>query len=959
MLAAIPPHLPFLDTLARDLLTHSGDDATALSRTLLLLPTRRAVREMGEAFLRITNGKPLLLPRLGTIGDVDDDELLLLGFLESENTAPLPPAIGSLRREWMLAGLLHEAHPKLSDAEALDYAAHLARLLDELQREEIDPAVFRALAPDALAAHWQQLLTMLSPALDAWPAILEAKGYLDPWARRVQLLDRLTALLPKLPYERIVAAGSTGSIPATARLLAAVAALPHGKVVLPGCCMVLDGAAWDRLGESHPQFPLKKLLARLGNTREEISSKPEEKPTARNLFLAASLHPDNVKTDTEEDLAGFHRLLCAHEEEEAEAIALLLREALETPGRTAMLVTPDRALAARVQSRMKRWDISVDDSAGRPLSLVPQGEFLRLIADAAASSLSPVPLLSVLKHPLCAAGFSPATCRQYARKLETLCLRGVRPACTTQLIAHTFMKEKLLAPWWQAVEKAFSLIGDVRAEHPTRTWLENLIAVAETLAATDTEPSDARLWSDDAGRQMQQHLREIIAIPESGNPLDFFDFSTILGKLLAHGTFRPSYGSHPRLHILSPLEARLMSADRVILGGLNEGVWPSSAPHDPWLSREMRDAAKLPPKERHTGQEAHDFWVLANSPEVFLTATASRGGVPALPSRWWQRIALHLGEEQDTPRVTHPVLSWIKAGASLVSEPAPPPTPTPPGEARPREWSATKIERLISNPYGVYAREILGLNSIDALDAEPEAMDFGIILHRALERFADALPNASTEDYETLLLAKGREAFGDYLERPAVAAFWWPRFERIAAWLTAFERKRQPGIARLFPEWKGELTVPTAAGYFVIQARADRIELGKDGAAVVIDYKTGQPPKPKDIRQGFKPQLPLEAWLVTQGGFPEIAATEVRDLLHVHLSGAGDGGSEQAYGISKAASDMKLADVIAETAEGVKRLLVYYAEDATPFLCCPWPEHAPKPAYDDYAHLARRAEWEG
>jgi ATP-dependent helicase/nuclease subunit B len=93
-----------------------------------------------------------------------------------------------------------------------------------------------------------------------------------------------------------------------------------------------------------------------------------------------------------------------HPGEEAQAIALLMREVLEKPEKRVALVTPDRALAGRVVAHLARWGIGADDSGGQPLSQTLAGRFLLLLAEVAGEQATPVPLIALLGHPLVKAG---------------------------------------------------------------------------------------------------------------------------------------------------------------------------------------------------------------------------------------------------------------------------------------------------------------------------------------------------------------------------------------------------------------------------------------------------------------------------------------------------------------------------------------------------------------------------
>ncbi len=450
-LAAVPAGLPFLDTLAAHCLERAGPDPLALSRALVLLPTRRAVRALGEAFLRQTDGRALLLPRIVALGAVDEAPLALEGALS------LPPAIEPMQRLAILARLVlalggRHGAPRTAER-AWTLAAELARLLDEAQRCEVDlAAALPGAAAAAFAEHWQVTLGFLEIVTRAWPVLLAERGRMDPAARQVALLRvQAAAWRATPPAHDVIAAGSTGAIASVARLLRTVSLLPHGLVVLPGFDASLwPDAAHGPLPESHPQAGMQRLLAGMDAGPGDVAAwrgpahvaTHAAVPGGREALLRLALLPagrlaawragadgaaGGAAAVAGAGVAGLRRLVTADQQEEATAVALILRGALEQEGSRAALVTPDRELAARVVAELLRFGVVVDDSAGEPLALTPPAVFLRLLAHAVAQGMAPVPLLAVLKHPLCAAGMAPAACRAAARLLELACLRGPRP----------------------------------------------------------------------------------------------------------------------------------------------------------------------------------------------------------------------------------------------------------------------------------------------------------------------------------------------------------------------------------------------------------------------------------------------------------------------------------------------------------------------------------------------------
>ncbi|HUH83698.1 MAG TPA: double-strand break repair protein AddB, partial [Stellaceae bacterium] len=376
---------PFLDALVTGMRATAGDDPLALARTTVLLPTRRAARSLAEAFLRQSAGRALLLPRLVPVGDVDVEEL---GFLADGDAAldgfDLPPAVPVLQRELALTRLVlafgrARGSGPLSAGQAAPLARALARFLDEVETEGGDFARLGELVPEEHAAHWQEVLAFLAIVSEQWPRHLAELGCLDPALRRNRLLAaQADAWRRRPPAHLVIAAGLTAGVAGVAELLAAVAALPRGCVVLPGLDRTADAASWAAIAAdpAHPQHLMARLLARLEVTPAEVREWGERPaaPAPRLRLVAEALRPaaesDRWRQPVGIDagtLAGLRRLDGAGPQEEATVIALLLRQALETPGKTAALVTPDRGLARRVAAELRRWSIDIDDSAGLPL----------------------------------------------------------------------------------------------------------------------------------------------------------------------------------------------------------------------------------------------------------------------------------------------------------------------------------------------------------------------------------------------------------------------------------------------------------------------------------------------------------------------------------------------------------------------------------------------------------------
>jgi ATP-dependent helicase/nuclease subunit B len=978
-LYTIAPERPFLAVLAEGLLAMGGSDPLALSRVTVLLPTRRAVRALRDAFLRTAPdgkepGTPLLLPRMRPIGDLDSDELSVVEGIADGDGLSVPPAIPELRRRLLLTQLVLKwgrqgGRDPLRPGEAAALAMSLARLLDTVAAEGASFARLCELAPPDLAEHWEVVRKFLEILPYAWPGMLAAEGALDPADRRNRLLARQAAIWRHTPpRDPVVAAGLTGGIPTLTELIRVVASLDNGAVILHGLDRRCDAAEWAAIerDEAHPQYLLASLLRALDMAPPDIRDWPEpasdqvrhDSISARRLRLVGEAMRPAATTDAWRDLpqfsadalAGLSRYDCAGAHEEALTVALLLRRKLETPGATAALVTPDRELARRVAAELARWGIAIDDSAGLPLNRTPPGVFLRLMLDLAASSLAPVPLLAALKHPLAAGGLAPVAFRDLTRRLEQA-IRGPRPApgFAGLRAALTGNDAERLRPFVGRLEACLGALPGLLAADvvPLAQLATAHLEAAERLAATDEEPGGHRLWREAAGETAARFYNELIDAAGDFPPLPGRHYPALFEALAAGAVVRPLYGRHPRLAIWGLVEARLQQADLVVLGGLNEGGWPGPAAHDPWMSRQMRREFGIAVPERAIGIAAHDFAQAIAAPEAVLTRAARSEGVPTVPSRWLLRLDTVLravgldAALRPDPTIEHAVYELDAAAYRQL----PPAEPRPPLAARPRQLSVTQIETWLQDPYAIYARHILQLRALQELDADPGRADLGICVHEALAEFVRRFPRDLPADPAAELLAIGRRHFGAVLSRPGAWAFWWPRFERIVQWLVAEEAAHRAATIESFGELKGSLTlVGLPGGSFELTAMADRIDRLATGEFLLIDYKTGAIPLKRTIRAGFAPQLPLEGAILRDGSFGEVSGTPSA-LEYWKLGGRMPAGQRCAI------DDGDPAGMVDRALAKLRALVERFDDPATPYLAVP--VAARRPRFSDYEHLER------
>jgi len=1022
----IPPSAPFLPTLIAAITGGKlgfrlANDPLALAAATLYLPTRRACRLARDAFLEAMAVEAAILPRIVAIGDIDEDEI---AFAEAasgaiaEEALTLPPALGGLERRLLLAQLVGKwaQAPEVrgtsgiplvaqTPAAACALADDLARLMDDMTMRGVSWDKLDGLVPDFLDPYWQLTLKFLDIARANWPSILRERGRIEPAARRDALIKAEAARLARRTDAPVIVAGSTGSIPATAELIATIARMPHGAAVLPGLDTDLDEESWRMIGgddrshappaPGHAQFALQALLARIGIARDSVEWLAQ--PSGREWLISEVLRPaaatdlwrqraadQGFEAHAEAALSTIAVIEAANAEDEALAIAVALREAVER-GKTAALVTPDRALGRRVRAALERWQIAAEDSVGEALTATPAGVFARLAAEAALGDLAPVTLLALLKHPLLR--FGSLNVARAVGALERAVLRGPRPRSGT-----TGLSRALEAFRMQLEKLRREQQSDLhRSEPRTRLTDTELAAaadlvrrLAEALAPLESIGNQERALSElaarhrevlanlskdgelyyafagAAGAKLAEALEEL-AVSEAAAALSVApsDYTELLSAVLADRMVRPHPQPGARVRILGLLEARLTDSDRVVLGGLVEGAWPPESRTDAWLSRPMRQQLGLDLPERRIGLSAHDFAQLFGAREVILTRAAKIGGAPTSPSRFLQRLAAVAGERRWLAAVGrgNVYLEWAR---SLDRPPRiarlPRPAPKPPRAARPKRLSVTEIEHWLRDPYTIYAKHVLRLPPLDEVDAAPGAAERGTVIHNVLREFSERFAGALPSDPAGALIEMGRKHFAALEDFPEARAFWWPRFKRIAQWLGGWEAGRRANFKLVAVEISGEIEIPLADGAFKLRGIADRIERDADGGYVILDYKTGSVRTEKQVRTGLAPQLTLEAAMLRQGGFKTSAASipaggSVVALAYVALKGGARAGEYLPIDFREGTFDSQADRALEKLTALVRR----FDDDNEPYRSLVHPMWRAR--YGDYDHLARVKEW--
>ena len=517
----------------------------------------------------------------------------------------------------------------------------------------------------------------------------------------------------------------------------------------------------------------------------------------------------------------------ASAEEEAEAVALILREAVETPGRTATLVTPDRALARRVAARLEVWGMHVEDSAGLPFGKTLLGAFLDLVVEAAEKQFEPVALMTLLKHPLCRARHGGWRYAPGDRTLELAAFRspyfgkgleGWRrrwsgaEACATASAGIAAVRRLKDADWQAARDLLQRLAASFRAPREGLRTRPSLRACTTSRDCTSQPPrrlpKRATTMTASALRQGEagEWAVAVLCQPASTRAMPApdmaaADYPDFYRTLVAEKSIRSRRPTHPRISICDPFESRLQQSDVVILGSLNEGTWPQAADPGPvaqpadarsrWGWRRPRSASATAAHDlrvaaRRAARVAHARSQGRRRADGALALAAAAAGSGQAGSGWSSKPSSP-GSRGRRPATR----------SAVRCSPCARPSRARPWRIARASSASPTIETWIANPYAIFAERILRLEPLPLLGERPGPALRGQIVHEALGRFAQRFPETAAQGHR-------QGADGD-LARPCLpttpATRAWRRsgrrgFARFAAWFAETEPARRAGMTQ-------------------------------------------------------------------------------------------------------------------------------------------------------------------
>ena len=992
----ISPRYSFLDVLAKYVLETAKEQNLNIANDLILLPTRRSCRYLKEIFFNLNGKNASLLPTIRSLGDIDENGIALLDYENEELEIDLPPAISSIERNLILSSMVKVKMKDLSEEQTYSLAVDLAHLMDTVEMEELSFDNLKNIVSVEYSEHWQETLEFLKIITEEYPKVLAYYNLINPVARKVKLIEKQIDFWKKYPRKgRIFAGGSTGSLVPIAKMLKTIANMKNGFLILPGLDKNISDSDFEiltsdlTLNQNHPQYGLLKLIKGLSLKVSDIPELPlyenyDIAPQSREalssyIMLSPQMNDswENLRKSQkfeQNTLDGVSEITFDDESEEVLGLSLLLRKSIEENKKT-LLITPDRKIAKSVSNKLKRWNVLVDDSAGIPASDTITGNYFLLVLKMIYDDFSPYSLLAVLKHKYTHLGYSKEALETIITKFEKDILRlygnvkNIEDIEALLNLSPSSLAKKSPRYNSKQTESSTPIISDLikrvkgltndfytlmksKEKYNLYDLLVKHIQLVESFVSSEEINTNDTLYSSDLHEQFSSEIRDLLdSLKVLKNKKDNLNidcmtasaYFVFISNYFLSLNLRPTIGTDSNIAIMNSIEARLLPADLYIMSGLTDGVFPSVSSDDPWMNRAMKASFGLPLPERKIGLSSHDFIEFFCKKNVIMTHSSKIDKKTTITSRWLSKFSAikEICNIKTDDYVSKEVKSWInnfniEKNISRYLRPA----PKLPKEIRmkPIKFSATEIETFLKDPYEIFVKKFLSLYKQDEINSNQLHIEFGDIIHNALDIFVKN--NYQTSDE---LLNLMQQQISPTMNISQID-FWKPRFKEIAEWFVKSYTENKNKIQKSIVEEKGSFEFIKD---FILEAKADRIDVLTDGTLSIMDYKTGNPPSEKSVKRGDSPQLLVETIIAENNGYKNLPKnSKVSEIKYIKLK-KDDLGHEI------------IIDDIEDAVNNLQKILFNtvkeFRNEDTPFYS--QPNESKKLKFSNYDHLARIKEW--
>lgn len=967
----VPVYCNFLKSVL-DFTMERADDGLSLSKITILLPSRRSCNELKRLFLENSSDGAVILPNIRAIGDIDYDDILLknidlenLDEIEtiSINTSRIKYKILLIKELLKWASSSNKTLFKnITVEQASNLSLELEKFLNEVQKNGLQLDNLDQIVDDEYSQHWQEILDFLGVFGKKWTDFTLKNNIISTIDYKTKMIEFNARYFEKnRPNNPIIIAGVNGNIKSTCGLIQSLMQYDNCHYIFKGLDTLLNEEEWQSINEFHPQFYNKQLLEKcLGADRTNVKDIIFEKNIVANRniekIITYSMLPYKYTYKWQDKLAieanffeNISKIECDDIMDELKIISYITKYNFEETSSTIAIIVSNENFANQLEIELRGLNVSVNNAFGNNISRTEVVKFLFLMLDTIRSNFEPIALLSLLKHNFSLFGYEKDRFEWLTFLLEENILRGAGNLGAEGIGKRiNDLNNPELKEFWNRIFNSLNALFNGLEIQDKKDNLQKILKqhleIAEKIASNDEIEGNNVFWNNsENGVELLNFFNDmIIDSVEYGTVKTIDEYSYLLNYLIAENSYSDRYSIHPMVSIISPQEARLINYDLVIVANLNDGEFPPHIPTDPWMSRSMRKSFGLPNRDEIIGSFASDFSQYLGNSQVILTRSLKNNGVPNVKSKYLMRLETFL-ECQGGLRIKNDekwklILEKYNNVDRIISIARP--KPTPPLELRPRELYATKIEKLMNNPYDIYAEKILKLKKKDDFYEDRDFAFFGSAVHEALENYIKNYDDLDkTKLYDTLM-EYGKNSFNRYFTEESTREIFFIRFSNIAAWfIEQDENIRRQGY-KVFAEKERKLYIQDLD--FTVSAKVDRIEESNVGSINICDYKTGSKISNSDVIAGKKPQLTIEAIILEKEG------KSVDNLVYWYIKGKG---SE-----SKQEIKADIGELTENAEDGLRRLIAHFNMYENSYIATSYDLNS-SGYTSDYKHLSRVDEW--
>lgn len=963
----IPSYSYFLKSLYSFIIEKSQNEID-VSNFTILLPSRRSCNELKRIFLEQSKNEAIILPNIRAIGDIDYDDLILKipnkddlnNYIDfTSNTSRIKYKILLIKELLSWSKTSNKSIFKNITMEQItNLALELEKFLNEVIKNNLSLDDLSKIVDDEYSEHWQEILNFLQTFGKRWNLFIKNNNIVSMIDFRTKILSfNAEYFKNNKPTNPILIAGVSGNIISTCNLIKSLIQYDNCYFIFKGLDKNLTDDEWGKINIFHPQYSFKHLLENyIRIKRDEIIDLDYKNDIVNEKLekiISYSMLPycetykwqENINISNV-DFENISKVECADIFQELDIISFITKYNYSNSNKTIAIITNNEIFANQLEIKLNNFNIKVNNVFGNKISRTDYVKFLFLILDVLKTNYEPIALLSLLKHKFTLIGLEKSQLNQLILILEDKILRGsgnIRYKKIKEKIKHTKNQELI-----NFFDNFSDIIGELKCENfDFQTILQKHIDIAKKLASNDDINADDIFWNNNTlnGSELLVFLNELLEESKNyGNIHSCEEYSYLLDYLIAENSYAEKYSIHPMVNIISTQEAKLINYDLVIISNLNDGEFPNHITTDPWMSKSMRKKFNLPAKEEMIGNYAYDFTQLLCNNKVILTRSLKNNGTPTTKSKYLMRFETFLLcqnkkiQENDIWKEIYKKYNEVK-DFSIISRPK----PTPPLEKRPKKLYATQIEKLMNNPYDIYAKSILKLRKKDSFYDDKIFSFFGQATHKALELYTKYYEKNKDGDLYEKLIKYGKESFDEYFNDEITKELFFIRFINIARWFVEEDKKIREAGYNIYAENEKEMYIQDLD--FTLSAIVDRIEEKQNTNIInITDYKTGTQPSNTDVLSGKKPQLVIEAIIM------ENQDKNVDKLAFWSVKGKNDDK------ISEIKTD-NLQDLIYKGKNGIYKLIKYFKIYENSYIATAFDLNDNNHYSSDYKHLSRVEEW--